>query len=38
MEKNLKTGLIVAAVLGAAYLLSRKNKKMNFEEIGRAHV
>jgi len=33
MEKNLKTGLIVAAVLGAAYLLSRKNKKMNFEGI-----
>jgi hypothetical protein len=30
MEKNLKIGLVVAAVLGGAYLLSRKNKKMNF--------
>lgn len=33
MEKNLKIGLVVAAVLGGAYLLSRKNKKMNFEGI-----
>ena len=30
MEKNLKIGLVVAAVLGGAYLLSRKSKKMNF--------
>jgi hypothetical protein len=31
MEKNLKIGLGLAAVVGAVYLLSRKNKKMNFE-------
>jgi hypothetical protein len=31
MEKNIKIGLGLAAVVGAVYLLSRKNKKMNFE-------
>ena len=33
MEKNIKTGLVVVAIVGAAYLLLRKNKKMNFEGI-----
>jgi hypothetical protein len=33
MEKNIKIGLGLAAVVGAVYLLSRKNKKMNFEGI-----
>ena len=31
MEKNLKIGLGLAVVVGAVYLLSRKNKKKNFE-------
>ena len=33
MEKNIKIGLGLAAVVGAVYLLSRKNKKMNFMGI-----